>query len=95
MADHDPTVADHTLSVRLDVELEREPICGRLRTDDGADEPFVGWLGFMDALRRVQEERRDPFKEVSRRPHTVRPTFDAELDRDDRRSDVDADDDPS
>jgi hypothetical protein len=40
------------LSVRLDVHLDRQPITGRLRTDWGNDERFVGWLGFIDTLRR-------------------------------------------
>ena len=41
------------LSVRLDVHLDRQPITGRLRTDQGEDEQFVGWLGFIDTLRRL------------------------------------------
>ncbi len=44
-----------TLSVRLDVQLDRQPIGGRLRTDWGAEETFVGWLGFVDALRRLRD----------------------------------------
>jgi len=52
---------ERTLSVRLDVQLDREPIGGRLRTERGAEERFVGWLGFVDALKRLQEiERRRP-----------------------------------
>jgi hypothetical protein len=46
---------DRMLSVRLDVHLDRHPITGRLRTDWGDDERFVGWLGFIDTLRRLQE----------------------------------------
>jgi uncharacterized protein YbjT (DUF2867 family) len=46
---------DPALSVQLDVHLDRQPITGRLRTAHGADEGFVGWLGFADALRRAQE----------------------------------------
>ena len=44
--------------LRLDLELnlDREPISGRLRTRRGAEEPFVGWLGFVDALRRLQQQ---------------------------------------
>jgi len=43
------------------VQLDREPIGGRLRTERGAEERFVGWLGFVDALKRLQEiERRRP-----------------------------------
>jgi hypothetical protein len=46
---------DRTLRLRLDVQLDRQPITGRLRTDGGAEETFVGWLGFADALRRLHE----------------------------------------
>jgi hypothetical protein len=46
---------DRVVSVRLDVCLDRQPITGRLRTERGADEQFVGWLGFVDALKRVHE----------------------------------------
>ena len=46
---------DRVLSVRLDVYLDRQPISGRLRTEGGADEQFVGWLGFVDALKRLHE----------------------------------------
>ena len=52
---------EDTLSVRLDVQLDRVPIGGRLRTERGAEERFVGWLGFVDALTRLHElERRRP-----------------------------------
>jgi hypothetical protein len=46
---------DRVVSVRLDVWLDRQPISGRLRTQRGADEQFVGWLGFLDALKRLHE----------------------------------------
>jgi hypothetical protein len=46
---------DRVVSVRLDVWLDRQPISGRLRTERGADEQFVGWLGFLDALKRLHE----------------------------------------
>jgi hypothetical protein len=46
---------DRVVSVRLDVCLDRQPVSGRLRTERGADEQFVGWLGFVDALKRLQE----------------------------------------
>jgi hypothetical protein len=53
----DPTGNDENglLSVQLDVRLDRRPITGRLRTAHGAEERFVSWLGFVDALKRVQE----------------------------------------
>jgi hypothetical protein len=51
-ADH----PDRTLRLRLDVQLDRQPIAGRLRTDDGTrEESFEGWLGFADALRRLRD----------------------------------------
>lgn len=47
---------DRTLRLRLDVQLDRQPIAGRLRTDDGTqEESFEGWLGFADALRRLRD----------------------------------------
>jgi hypothetical protein len=46
---------DRTLCLRLEVQLDRQPIGGRLRTDWGAEETFVGWLGFVDALRRLRD----------------------------------------
>jgi hypothetical protein len=53
---------DRALAVRLELHLDRDPICGRLRTDRGAEERFVGWLGFVDALKRVHalEGRAEP-----------------------------------
>lgn len=50
---------DRPLSVHLDLYLDRQPILGRLRTEWGADERFVGWLGFVDALKRLQEQRKE------------------------------------
>jgi hypothetical protein len=49
------TGEEQTLSVQLDLHLDRQPISGRLRTDRGADERFVGWLGFVEALKRLRE----------------------------------------
>jgi hypothetical protein len=48
-------VHGRVLRVHLELHLDREPISGRLRPEDGAEEPFVGWLGFVDALKRVHE----------------------------------------
>jgi hypothetical protein len=45
----------NVLRLHLELNLDREPISGRLRTQQGAEEPFVGWLGFVDALRRLQQ----------------------------------------
>lgn len=44
---------DRALSVHLDLCLDRQPVSGRLRTQHGDDERFVGWLGFVDALQRL------------------------------------------
>jgi hypothetical protein len=46
---------DGVLSVQLDVYLDRQPVRGCLRTTTGAEEPFVGWLGFVEALGRLHE----------------------------------------
>ena len=50
---------DHPLRVQLDLDLDRQPISGRLRTRGGADNRVEGWLGFVDALRRLQERRKE------------------------------------
>jgi hypothetical protein len=49
------TDEDRVLRLRLDVCLDRQPISGRLRTERGLDEKFVGWLGFVDALKRLHQ----------------------------------------
>jgi hypothetical protein len=46
----------NVLRLQLELRLDCEPISGRLRTGWGAEEPFVGWLGFVEALRRLQQE---------------------------------------
>ncbi|HEY8582065.1 MAG TPA: hypothetical protein VIL49_03930 [Capillimicrobium sp.] len=46
---------DRPLSVHLHVHLDREPVTGWLRCDRGAQERFVGWLGFVEALRHMAE----------------------------------------
>jgi hypothetical protein len=43
------------LRVQLDLHLDDEPITGRLRTERGSDQEFVGWLGFVEALRRLSD----------------------------------------
>ena len=50
---------DYPLRVQLDLDLDRQPVSGRLRTKWGADERFEGWLGFVDALKRLQEQRKE------------------------------------
>jgi hypothetical protein len=46
-----------TLSALLDLHADRQPITGRLRTEWGGDERFVGWLGFIDALKKLSEQQ--------------------------------------
>lgn len=60
MDDRHPAEDDPPLSVQLDVYLDRQPVTGRLRAAWGADERFVGWLGFVDALKRLHEHREAP-----------------------------------
>jgi hypothetical protein len=50
----DGTYTDEgTLRLQLDVCLDRNPISGALRTEQGAEERFVGWLEFVGALDRL------------------------------------------
>jgi hypothetical protein len=42
-----------TLRLQLDVCLESRPVSGALRTEEGAEERFVGWLEFLGALDRL------------------------------------------
>ena len=44
------------LRLQLELDLRREPIRGRLRSQRGTEERFVGWLGFIDALKRLQQD---------------------------------------
>ena len=60
MDDETSAGQDYPLRVQLDLDLDRQPISGRLRTQWGADERFEGWLGFVDALKRLQEQRKEP-----------------------------------
>jgi hypothetical protein len=63
MDDHHGTDRDRELHIQLDLQLDRQPIAGRVHTEQGADEPFVGWLGFVAALERLQS--REPKEEGS------------------------------
>jgi hypothetical protein len=54
MDDEPRADADRALQVQLELHLDHQPVSGRLRTEWGADERFVGWLGFVEALRRLQ-----------------------------------------
>jgi hypothetical protein len=60
MDDQAGTNKERVLRAQLDLHLDRQPISGRLRTEWGADERFEGWLGFIDALRRLQEQWKEP-----------------------------------
>jgi hypothetical protein len=44
-----------TLTLQLEVQLDAQPVSGRLRTAWGAEERFVGWFEFVDALRRLHD----------------------------------------
>lgn len=59
MDDQADTHKERLLSAHLDLDLDRQPVSGRLRTDWGAEERFEGWLGFVDALKRLQEQRKE------------------------------------
>jgi hypothetical protein len=48
---------DRVLRVQLELALDRQPIRGCLRPELGAEEPFVGWLGFVDALKSLNERK--------------------------------------
>ncbi|MGH9024629.1 MAG: hypothetical protein ACRDWD_00700 [Acidimicrobiia bacterium] len=63
MADGPATDDEGVLSVQLDVHLDRQPIQGRLRSPKGAEEPFVGWLEFVEALGRLHERENADRKE--------------------------------
>jgi hypothetical protein len=52
---NDRTEEDRALRVELEIHLDRVPICGRLRPESGAEQPFVGWLGFVDTLKRLHD----------------------------------------
>jgi hypothetical protein len=55
------------LTVQLQLELGREPVRGLLRMEDGTEERFVGWLGFVEALKRLWEADPAPGSEREER----------------------------
>ena len=59
MDEHAGTDKDRTLRVQLELNVDRQPISGRLRTERGEDERFEGWLGFVEALERLHPNRKD------------------------------------
>jgi uncharacterized protein YbjT (DUF2867 family) len=70
--DHRRADEDRPLRAQLELYLEREPISGRLRPERGADEEFVGWLGFVDALKRLHDPER---KEQTVNTQATKPTL--------------------
>jgi hypothetical protein len=46
---------DRALNLQLELHLDHEPVSGWLRNERGAEEPFVGWLGFLEKLRRLND----------------------------------------
>ncbi len=54
MDDHPRADASRTLHLQLELDVDRRPISGVLRTTDGAEERFVGWLGFLGSLANLQ-----------------------------------------
>ena len=57
MDDEGHAYGARTLSALLDLHADCQPISGRLRTEWGGDERFVGWLGFIDALKKLSEQQ--------------------------------------
>jgi hypothetical protein len=55
MDGNDRSGEDRVLRVQLELDLDSQPVTGLLRSEGGADEAFVGWLGFVDALKRLHE----------------------------------------
>jgi hypothetical protein len=53
MDDNDRTGRDRYLRMQLELRLDRQPIDGRIRPEEGEEEAFVGWLGFVEALTRL------------------------------------------
>jgi hypothetical protein len=52
---NDRTDEDRALRVQLELHLDRQPITGRLRAEGGPEEPFIGWLGFVETLKRLHD----------------------------------------
>ena len=71
------------VEVTVKIDLEREPITGRVIGADGHDQAFAGWLDLMDVLDRARAERTPPADnrtggKMSAR-ETLAPAFAGEL----------------
>jgi hypothetical protein len=64
---------ERTLSVRLDLQFAGAPTRGRLRTVGGAEEHFVGWLGFVEGLHELEVDRETRKPRAMRREQDVHP----------------------
>jgi hypothetical protein len=56
---------ERVLIVQLAVHLDSLPVHGSLSTASGAQETFVGWLEFVDALKRLHEQQTAKRREQS------------------------------
>jgi uncharacterized protein YbjT (DUF2867 family) len=65
--------SDHLLRLGLELHLGSRPLRGRLRSREGIVEEFVGWLGFIEALRalRALGDRPDPMGAVMTEPQPI------------------------
>ena len=52
--------ADRALVVELELHLDRRPLSGCLRGREGAEQAFVGWLGFLEALQLLADHEGRP-----------------------------------
>ena len=41
------------LELQIDVEKDDEHVFGTVRTEDGDDAPFVGWIGLIALLQQA------------------------------------------
>ena len=57
MDDHASIDEQSALRVQLELHLDHQPISGRLRTERGAEEQFVGWLGFAGAVEQLRQRQ--------------------------------------
>jgi uncharacterized protein YbjT (DUF2867 family) len=67
--------ADRLLTVQLELQLGRQPLRGRLRTPEGADRAFVGWLGFAEALQALHALTDQPTPKGSTMTDVDKPTL--------------------